>query len=75
MGKRIDFLIKIKDEFMNLAPYLERIKDTLTCLSCMKFLERPMMMQCGHSVCKAVSKSHLLLSALKDTSTHLKKTR
>ena len=37
---------------------IENIEATLSCLSCLNFLEEPLMLVCGHSICKTCFKMH-----------------
>ena len=37
---------------------LENIESTLSCLSCLSFLDDPLMLTCGHSICRACFTTH-----------------
>lgn len=33
---------------------IDAVNSTLSCLSCLKFLDKPLMLVCGHSICQTV---------------------
>ena len=37
---------------------LENIESTLSCLSCLSFLDDPLMLTCGHSICRTCFNTH-----------------
>ena len=50
---------EVKGNLDNLRTFIERIIETFTCLSCLQYLEQPLMLNCGHSICKDCVRRHL----------------
>ena len=46
---------KIATHVTKLLKAFEPIESNLSCLSCLQFLDHPLMLVCGHSICMNVS--------------------
>mmetsp|Transcript_42538 Transcript_42538/g.31147 ORF Transcript_42538/g.31147 Transcript_42538/m.31147 type:complete len:168 (-) Transcript_42538:164-667(-) len=59
ISTRNQFIREVQANLALTTDFIAKIREILTCLGCLNFLESPLMLECGHSVCKDCIKRHL----------------